>query len=292
VCCLQRVLEAARKQNHHVLVVDNGSQDDTVDAVRNLFPGVDVIENRRNLGYSAGNNIGAKYLALHGCEYIGFINPDVELQDDTLSNLTRALAVDELAACAGGVPRLAGSELQRCFRREFTVRSALTIYSNVRYLPFIRWLLRPILKLEESRHYIDPRTLKGGDEVVAVSGCCVVFKTALFFKSGGFDDRSFLFCEEYMTAARLRSLGYKVIAVPEAMYRHQGSSSSSNVTGEFLWHHYCISEQIYVREYLGWNRRADILHMARSVDRAVCAACEAVSRLIGRSTRKRQKAEN
>ena len=54
--------------NYKVLVVDNGSEDNTVAVVRERYPWVTLIENGTNLGYVGGNNVGMRYALEHGAE--------------------------------------------------------------------------------------------------------------------------------------------------------------------------------------------------------------------------------
>jgi GT2 family glycosyltransferase len=281
VRCLRRATEALEGTSGTIVVVDNGSADGTVDLVLKGFPEVDVIENRQNLGYSAGNNIGARHLASLGCEFLAFVNPDVELEKTTLEELRSALAADPQAGDAGGVVR-EGALARLSFRREFTLSAALTIYSNLRYLPVIRNLLSGLIERESAKHYIDTECLKRGDEVVAVSGGCVVFKTGAFLNAGAFDERSFLYFEEYMIAHRLREAGLKVIAVPEAVYVHKGGASSANIGSDFLWRHYCASEQVYTRAYLGWRWKAKLLRFSRAADHLLAEFVAATKKLMER----------
>jgi GT2 family glycosyltransferase len=75
-----------------------------------------------------------------------------------------------------------------------------------------------------------------------------------------------------MIADRLRALGYRVIAVPEAHYDHDGGASSADVPDALLWRHYRHSERLYTRDYLGWRGRAAILWTVRAGEGAVAAA--------------------
>jgi GT2 family glycosyltransferase len=276
--CLQSVSQALKGEPSSIVVVDNGSADGTGGSVREQFPGVVVIENRQNLGYSAGNNVGAKHLLSQGCDFLAFINPDVEVESTSLIELRSALAADPNAGCAGGLVR-DGALSGLCFRREYTLGTALVVYGNLRYRPGLRQLLSGLVDRESAKHYIDPGGLCRGDEVVAASGGCVLFKTEAFLKAGGFDERSFLYCEEYMIARRLRESGFKVIAVPNAVYLHSGGKSSANVSNDFLWRHYCASEQVYTRDYLGWRWKARVLELARSADNLLARLAAAAKSL-------------
>lgn len=255
--CLERAVAAV---DGPIVVVDNASEDDTVRLVRESFPAIEVIETGRNLGYSAGNNIGARRLAELGCEFITFVNPDVELMPETLPELRAALESSPRAACAGGVAS------PDSFRREYALRPALLLYSNVRYMPVIRGWLRGAIGREDARHHIDPGSVSRGDEVAVISGACSMYRTEAFFAAGGFDERSFLYCEEFMIGERLRTLGYKVVAAPAAKYGHGRGSSSAGVTRMTTWRHFCASERVFVRDYLGWRWKAALLAAARTLD--------------------------
>ena len=82
-----------------------------------------------------------------------------------------------------------------------------------------------------------------------------------------------------MIGQRLRQSGLKVIAVPEAVYLHDGSASSGNIGSDFLWRHYCASEQVYAREYLGWRWKAEVLHLARAADHLLASLVTAAKKL-------------
>ena len=55
--CLNSLKKTTYK-NKHIVFVDNGSDDGSVDAVQNLFPKVEIIRSKNNLGYAGGNNFG------------------------------------------------------------------------------------------------------------------------------------------------------------------------------------------------------------------------------------------
>ncbi|MBU1662796.1 MAG: glycosyltransferase, partial [Chloroflexi bacterium] len=68
-----------------IVLVDNGSTDQTPEKVREQFPGVHVIENGRNLGVPAGYNIGFSYALEAGAEYILMLNNDIAVPPDMLT---------------------------------------------------------------------------------------------------------------------------------------------------------------------------------------------------------------
>ncbi len=70
-----------------VVVVDNGSTDDSVNAIRSNFTNVEIIETGENLGFAEGNNVGIRHALSSGSEYILLLNNDTWVDKDFLSNL-------------------------------------------------------------------------------------------------------------------------------------------------------------------------------------------------------------
>ena len=80
-----RSLESSRKSlSTEMIVVDNASSDDTVEQLRRQFPHVNVIENRENLGFARGNNIGLKICT---GKYVALINSDVVVPQGCLEKM-------------------------------------------------------------------------------------------------------------------------------------------------------------------------------------------------------------
>ena len=79
------------ENKHNIIVVDNGSQDDTIDLVKNHFPEVHLIESEENLGFGAANNIGIKQALKQGANFIFLLNQDAWIEKGTLDLLVDTL---------------------------------------------------------------------------------------------------------------------------------------------------------------------------------------------------------
>lgn len=69
------------------IVVDNASNDGTVEFIREHFPEIHLIESKENLGFGKANNIGMRYAMDHGCDYVFLLNQDAWVEPDTLEKL-------------------------------------------------------------------------------------------------------------------------------------------------------------------------------------------------------------
>lgn len=92
--CLESLQKVAYA-NFKVIVVDNGSIDSSPERLRKEFRGLTVIENRKNLGFTGGNNVGIRYALEHGTDYILLLNNDTVVAPTFLSELVGVAESDE-----------------------------------------------------------------------------------------------------------------------------------------------------------------------------------------------------
>jgi GT2 family glycosyltransferase len=78
--------------NRRILVVDNGSTDGSVAAIRAAFRDVELIETGRNLGYAGGNNVGIERAVAEGADYVLVLNNDTTCAPDLIDRLLDAAA--------------------------------------------------------------------------------------------------------------------------------------------------------------------------------------------------------
>src|SRR5438105_1822940 len=69
IACVESI-QAVDYPNFSLIVVDNGSADDSVPALRQRFPALHIIETGRNLGFAEGNNVGIRVALGHGADYV------------------------------------------------------------------------------------------------------------------------------------------------------------------------------------------------------------------------------
>ena len=82
--CVLSVQKALENIDGEIIVIDNNSSDDSCEMMKQLFPNVKLIENKENLGFPKGNNIG---VAQAKGDYICILNPDTVVAEDTFSKI-------------------------------------------------------------------------------------------------------------------------------------------------------------------------------------------------------------
>lgn len=102
IACLDS-LASLDYTNYHVLVVDNGSTDDSVTRIRAAHPEAPVIETGRNLGFSGGCNVGVRRALEEGTDYIWLLNNDTTVDPQALSAMVAVAEADPRVGAIGSV---------------------------------------------------------------------------------------------------------------------------------------------------------------------------------------------
>ncbi len=189
--------------NFSVMVVDNGSTDDTVQLVREQYPMMQVIENRANLGFAGGNNVG---LRLATSAFVVLINPDVVLAPDWLSQLIAAMAEDSTVGIAGCKVYYPGGRILQHAGGYVTFPQALPGHYG--------------LSAIDRGQYDQVR------DVDYVIGAAMAIRREVVESIGLFDERFFLYFEDVDYCRRTRSAGFRVIYAPSAHLVHLESPTT------------------------------------------------------------------
>ncbi len=203
--CL-RSLEQLRYGNYATVVVDNGSQDGSVEAVRAEFPRVEVQPLPVNLGYAGGNNAGLEVALKQNPDWIMFLNNDTEVAPGLLAALISGAERFPDGAVFGPKIYYGGEE-------------NLIWYAGGQIsLPLGRLRHRGIREPDGGQYNQPGRT-------DFVSGCCLLIRADLVRRLGGFDPSYTMYTEDVDLCYRARQLGAGCYYVPAGRVRHYLSSS-------------------------------------------------------------------
>ena len=212
VDCLGHIFSSDLPERPEVMVVDNGSTDDSVARVKQTYPDVRVIEAGKNLGFAAANNRAAR--EANG-RLLLLVNTDAMLEGDCAGTLTRLMDSDPRIGMAG--PQLLNAD-----------GSSQTSYEAVPTLA-TETLNRSLLKRIFPRRFPHrSRVLTGPTEVEALIGAVMLLRRKAFDELAGFDEDYFFFLEETDLAVRMRKAGWKVVHEPRARAAHlQGGTAKT-----------------------------------------------------------------
>jgi GT2 family glycosyltransferase len=205
LACLES-LSQMTYSNYRLLLVDNASSDGTVEAVREVYPEVEIVVNNCNLGFPGGFNVGMQHALDQGAEYVLIINNDTAVAPDMLDQLVAEAGPSDVGMLAPKIyyadpPDLIWSVGGDCHP----------------------WLL-------EMTHKGDKQWDRGQWEQVIerdfLVGCALLFTRQMLAEVGMFDMLYYpIYYEDVDLCIRARRTGYRLLLVPQARMWHKVSAS-------------------------------------------------------------------
>ncbi|HSM55185.1 MAG TPA: glycosyltransferase family 2 protein, partial [Candidatus Sulfomarinibacteraceae bacterium] len=212
--CLPSLL-AQRYGDYRVVLVDNASTDDSLAFVRREFPQVEIIENDRNRGFSAGNNAALRRLQ---SDVAVLVNPDIIAGADWLRELMAGLSSEETIGIAGGK----------------------LFYPGQRRLQHAGGLIHFPLAMPDyvGRNEPDEGQHDRLRDVDYVVGAGLAVRRETLQQIGLLDEGFFLYFEDADLCFRARRAGYRVVYVPGAEAVHEESALTGKESPAYLtWFH-------------------------------------------------------
>ncbi|MCK5567124.1 MAG: glycosyltransferase family 2 protein, partial [Actinomycetia bacterium] len=186
-----------------IIVVDNGSSDDSLEFLRTNHSEVKIIENKKNMGFARANNQAAE---IARGEYLAFLNNDTRVDKNWLIELLRPIYMNEEVVASGSkVLSMDGKSLDfvggminfegKGFQIDYGVPVKDDQHHIYKYMPF-------------------------------VNGGAMMVQKDVFLGSGGFDEDFFAYYEDVDFGWRLWVLGYMVVFAPDSIvyHHHHGTS--------------------------------------------------------------------
>ncbi|MEW6612920.1 MAG: glycosyltransferase family 2 protein, partial [Pseudomonadota bacterium] len=194
-----------------VIVVDNGSGDDSIPLLTSQVPQAVVIRNPCNAGFARAVNQGLRRV---GTDFALLLNNDAQLQPGALAAFARVFAQRPRLAMAGGQLLYADG------RRQNSVAAIPTLTTEI--------VPKALLKLIQPRRYSGKLESDRPVAVESVIGACLAVRIAVLAEVGLLDEDFFFYMEETEWCLRARRRGYEICHVPDAKAIHaQGKTANA-----------------------------------------------------------------
>ncbi len=217
--CLKTIKESNAHYTYEVIIVDNDDKQFIAKDLRKHYSWVTYIRSSGNIGFGAGNNHGAK---IAKGEFLFFLNPDTTIFPDTINKLVNFLKKNRKAGIVAPLLHDIRDKVYQQGSRE------LTPLNGVFALSFINKLFpnNSISNAYWLREW-DQKSIYGVD---VVPGTAFVIRKDIFEKIRGFDEKLFLYFEEFDLCTRVKKLGWKIYINPQAKVLHAWGSSTKKST--------------------------------------------------------------
>lgn len=206
--CLESIKESTYK-NYEIIVVDNNSEDDSVEHIKSKYPEINLVENHINEGYAGGCNRGSEIATGN---YLLFLNNDTIQEQDWLEPLVEILDKNDKVAAVQ--PKI----LNYYNRELFDYAGGAGGSMDFLGFPFARGR---IFNEQES----DCRQYDLSEEIFWSSGTAFLVRKAAFEKVNKFDDLFFAHMEEIDLCWRFHLAGYQVVNAPNSVVYHKNAVS-------------------------------------------------------------------
>lgn len=201
--CIQS-LKAQTYTDAEILLVDNASQDGSVESFRTLHPELQLLESRLNRGYAGGNNLGIRKYLEEGKEFIWILNNDTIAPPNALLRLVEALRANSRWG-------MAGSQIKAPEQPQATLQMGggrVSLWSGL------------------NQAIVNAADLSG---LNYLTGCSLLIRTEALRKVGLMDENYFHYWEDVDLSFRMQKGGWELGYVPDSViYHHEGGSLATH----------------------------------------------------------------
>ena len=207
--CLQSVKQALEGIEGEVFVVDNRSDDDSVETVRTNYPWVRLIVNQENMGFSRANNIAIREAS---GEYVLLLNPDTIVEKDTLREVLGFMEEHPKAGGAGVMMHNADGSLAPESRRALPTPWV----SCLKMLGFSK------------RYYMSHLPWDKPGRIEVISGAFCFLRRKALDEVGLLDEDFFMYGEDIDLSYRLLKGGWENWYLPYPITHFKGKSTQKS----------------------------------------------------------------
>lgn len=213
--CLQHLYNDLRSTPSEVILVDNASEDQSLEGAVAAFPGVQVIKNRLNVGFAEANNMATERAT---GDYLLYLNPDAFLMPGCIEHASRFMEANPTCAMLGGQLQNEQGTTQPSARQFPGVWSKLMTLSGLssRF---------PSSKIANG-HEFGSENLNQAQIVDWVPGTFAFCRKKALLQVGCFDKRFFLYYEETDLCRKLSREGWEIWYHPAIRLTHIGGVCS------------------------------------------------------------------
>lgn len=231
-------VEALEEASHpwpiEIVFVDNASTDPlSLNFLRKAHKEerIKLIESPANVGFAAGNNLGVENAT---GEYVLILNPDTTVREDSIAKMVEYMESHPEVGILGPKLEYSDGTIQDSCRRDMKFYDLILKRTPLGKLP--------LFKKRVENYTMGDFDKNKTQEVELITGACMLIKRDFYDEIGGFDDRYFLFMEDFDLCKEVRKAGKKVVYFPEAIINHyhkrlSGGNVFKLLTKKVFWLH-------------------------------------------------------
>lgn len=270
--CVSSIIKNVPNHLSYIVIVDNNSSNNSGYLLQKKYckcNNITVILNDKNLGFAKGNNMGFKYIKNNlDVDFIAMINNDTYLLDSNFYDIVINEYKNSNFDVLGPKILLPNNQINP-IQKKLITRKQLKLkmvrlkimywcskFNIMSIYEYNKNLLKRILKKEIGLENNYNSDVNKRQENVVLHGAFLIFSKNYIKKFDGLDDRTFMYMEEKILAARLKKEGMKSVYNPKLIIFHNEDSATNSImksTREkdmFVYKNAFISSKILYNELL------------------------------------------
>lgn len=234
--CIDSILNSTAAEHMHIVVVDNASSDGSMELLQQRYEKteedrIEYIFLDHNYGFAAANNRGIEQAGALGADYVLLLNNDTEVDPNL---------IEQLAACSDRhpdcmiVPKIYYSDERN---RIWSAGGSVS--------PIIHKVSHDGLDQIDSGQFGEEKRIE------FATGCCLFIPMSVLRRTGGLDERYFLYYEDTEYSFRLGKMGIEIYYCPDAYVYHKVGGSSMGAQSPLCAYYISRNWLLCSRQYLG-----------------------------------------
>lgn len=220
--CLQSLSKVNVPPNFtlEVIVVDNSSNKNSDEIIKSEFKNVILIQNKENLGFSGGNNVGIRYALDNGAKYVVILNNDTLVDKEFVGELLKVAESDnKIGVISPKIYFAPGFEFHKDKYKSKDLGKVFWYGGGIMDFNNIIGYHRGVDEVDNGQY--DKTQITD-----FASGCCMLVKKEVFDKIGLFDDDYFLYYEDNDLCIRAKNANFSIAYAPKAIIWHKNAGSA------------------------------------------------------------------
>lgn len=232
-------LKKMDKRGHDVsvIVVDNGSTNDSVSVITKAHPWATLIETGKNLGFTGGNNIGMKRAMKDGANFVWLLNNDIIAHKNALSILD-VFDKNNIGLAGSKIYFAPGKEYHKD-RYTKSDRGKVFWYAG----GLVDW--NNMYASHRGVDEVDNGQYDKVEETPFITGCSMMIKREVIEKIGYLDDKFYLYLEDLDYCLRAKKADFTLMYVPTSIIWHVNAGSSGGA-GNSLHEYYLTRNRLVI----------------------------------------------
>lgn len=225
----------------HTVIIDNNSNRESLEQLNQIkkdYPETKLILNKKNLGFSGGNNVGIKFALEKGADHVLLLNSDTYVHKDLIVELLKSFQLEEKIGIT--VPKI-------YFAKGFEFHKERY---NGNDLGKVIWYAGGKIDWDNIIGYhigvdeVDNGQYDQTKETEIATGCCMLIKKEVFEKVGLLDEKYFLYYEDSDFSIRVKKSGFKIFYTPKGIVWHKNAGSTGG-SGSNLQDYYITRNRLF-----------------------------------------------